>query len=92
MIDWSGYRRWLLNWEIVRCRAGEDPPDVGGCLAERHSEARSIADQTTRRNVFAPLIHRRDRVARSQPYQPVTAAEENRIITDKQRAGLALGQ
>src|SRR5438067_13106883 len=69
--------RWLLKWEIVRCRASEDPPDVGCSRAEGHCEARSIADKPTRRNVFAP--HRRNGITCCERYQVVAAAVEKRI-------------
>jgi hypothetical protein len=82
----------LLDGQIGRLGALKNPTDIDPNLAKHSGEARSVADQATGRGEFAPLIDRRNGMACRQRHDLLAPAEEKRIGTDNERAGLQLDE
>ena len=82
----------LLDWQIGRRGARENPADIGPSLVIHAGDARSIANQAAGRSEFTPKVDRRDRMARRQRHELVAPAGEKRVRADDERAGMELDE
>src|SRR5262249_30536855 len=84
--------RRLLDRQIGRFLALENPAGIGAHEAVGVRKAVAIADQAAGHGILAKRIHRGHRVARSQRHELLGAAVEEWVAADHQRADPQLGQ
>src|SRR5206468_4630979 len=75
----------LLDRQVGRLGAGENPPRISANLAPNGRLARSITDQSAELGGLTPLIDRRNGKPRCQCNKLITPAVEERIAADNER-------
>src|SRR5690349_3929004 len=81
----------LLDWQIGRSGAFENPPDVSTDIVIGVGQARSITDQAAGGDVYAKVIDGRNGVAGRERRDLFRPAEKERVADDE-GAGLQLDE